>query len=122
MQERRSSVPSELPARSSANGQTPSNFASSGAITELDRDLAHIGAMAQECHVGGLFATVYSFDKAAENNPEDEDDPDDIKMASEYTSAVYVGLEKEPEAAIFPKQRLPDTCIPPIWAQVGRRI
>jgi hypothetical protein len=55
-------------------------FASSGAVTELDRSLAHIiGAMAQECHVRELFAPVYSFDPAAENISEDEDDPYDVQ-------------------------------------------
>jgi hypothetical protein len=76
--------------------------------------------MAQECHGGGLFAPVYPFDNAVENIAEGEDDPYNITTASEYPSAVYVGLEKEPEAAVFPKQPLPVTCIPPIWAQVGR--
>ena len=116
--QRRSSAHSELPACSSAKRQTP-NFASSGAITELDQGLAHIGAMAQECHVGGPFAPAYSFDNAAENILEDEDDPYNITMASEDHSILYVGPE-EPEAAVFPKRPLPDTCIPPIWAQVGR--
>ena len=115
---RGSSAPNETLARSSAKTQTPSDLAGSGPITELDRGLARIGAMAQECHVGGLFASVYSFDNAAENIPEDEDDPYDTTMASEYPSSVYVGLEKEPEAAVFPKQLLPIR--PPIWAQVRR--
>lgn len=116
IQERRS-TPSKLTAHSSAKTHTPSDFASSGATTELDRCLAHIGAMAQECHVRGLSAPVYSFDNAAENMPEDENDPYDITMESEYISIVHVGLEKEPEAAVFPKPLLPVT--PPIWAEVG---
>ena len=114
----RRSMSSELPAHSSAMTHTPSYFASSGTTTDLDRDLAHIGAMAQECYVRGLSAPVYSFDNPAENMPEDENDPYDITMASEYPSTVHVGSEKEPEAAVFPKPLLPVT--PPIWAEVGR--
>jgi hypothetical protein len=45
-----------------------------------------------------------------------EDEPYDITMASENPSIVYV--EKEPEAAVFPKQPLLVT--PPIWAEVGQ--
>lgn len=121
IQERRSSALSEPSARSSAKAQTPSEFASSGAIIELDRGLAHIGAMAQECHVGGLFAPVGSFDNAAENISEDEDDdPYDVTTAGEYPSSVYVGPEKEPQAAVFPKQLLPVR--PPIWAQSRQEV
>ncbi|KAF8265233.1 hypothetical protein EI94DRAFT_364661 [Lactarius quietus] len=105
MQERRSSV---------------SNLASSGAITWLDRGLARIEPMAQECHNGGVFASVCSFDKAAEDVPEDEDDPYGITMASECPSAVHVGPEKEPEAAIFPKPLLPVK--PPIWAESRQEV
>ena len=117
IKERRSSAPSELPVRPSAKRKTPPNLASSGSITELDRDLAHIGAMAQECHADGHFAPVYTFDNAAEDIPDDGDDLYDITMAGR---SLYVRLEKEPNAAIFPKQRLPDKCFPLIWAQVGR--
>ncbi|KAH9054277.1 hypothetical protein EDB87DRAFT_115821 [Lactarius vividus] len=116
---RRSSAPNGPSASSSAKTRTPSDLASSGPITELDRGLARIGAMAQERHVGGLVAPVYSFDNAADNIPEDEDDPHGATMASEYLSNVYVGPE-EPEAAVFPKQLLPVQ--PPIWAQSRQEV
>ncbi|KAH8978208.1 hypothetical protein EDB83DRAFT_2243118 [Lactarius deliciosus] len=74
--------------------------------------------MAQERHVGGLIAPVYSLDKAAETIPEDEDDPNDATKANEYLS-VYVGPE-EPEAAVFPKRLLPVR--PPIWAQSRQEV
>ena len=116
LQERRSSAPTKLPAHSSTQTRTPSYFASSRAITELDRGLAHIGAMAQECHVHDLFTPVYSFDNAAENMFEDEEGPYDITIESEYLFTAYANPEKGPEAAVFPKQLLPVT--PPIWAEV----
>ena len=116
LQERRSSAPTKLPAHSSTQTCTPSNFASSRAITELDRDLARIGAMAQECHVHDPFTPVYSFDNAVEKMFEDEEGPYDITLASEYSFTAYAGPEKGPEAAVFPKQLLPVT--PPIWAEV----
>jgi hypothetical protein len=119
VRERRSSAPTQLPARSSTKTHTPSDFStgSSRAITELDRGLSHIGAMAQECHIRNLFTPVYSFDNAAEDMPEDEEDPYDITIANEYPY-TNAGSERGPEAAVFPKQLLPVT--PPIWAEVRR--
>ncbi|KAH8994050.1 hypothetical protein EDB92DRAFT_1796023 [Lactarius akahatsu] len=73
--------------------------------------------MAQERHVGGLIAPVYSFDNAGETIP--EDDPNDATLANEYPANVYVGPE-EPEAAVFPKQLLPVQ--PPIWAQSRQEV
>lgn len=119
IQERRFSAPTELPARSSTKTHTISEFASPGA-TELDRSLAHIGAMAQEYHVRDLFTPVYSFDNATEDMPEDEEDPYGITMASEYPPTAYLGWEKGPEAAVFPKQLLPVT--PPIWAESRQEV
>ncbi|KAH9036924.1 hypothetical protein EDB84DRAFT_1156137 [Lactarius hengduanensis] len=113
---RRSSAPNRHSPHSSAKARTPSG---SGPITELDRGLARIGAMAQERHVGGLIAPVYSFDNAGETIPEDEDDPNDATLANEYPANVYVGPE-EPEAAVFPKQLLPVQ--PPIWAQSRQEV
>ncbi|KAI9461318.1 hypothetical protein BJY52DRAFT_1117206 [Lactarius psammicola] len=43
-----------------------------------------------------------------------------MTIASEYPSTAYVGPEKEPEAAVFPKQLLPVT--PPIWAQSRQEV
>ncbi|KAH9083644.1 hypothetical protein EDB83DRAFT_2511963 [Lactarius deliciosus] len=117
---RRSSAPNGPSSRPSAKARTPSDLASSRSITKLDRGLARIGAMAQERHVGGLIAPVYSFDNAGETIPEDEDDPNDATLANEHPTNVYVGPE-EPEAAVFPKQLLPVQ--PPIWAQeLSRRL
>ena len=81
----------ELRARSSAEKQTPS-FTGSGVITEQDQNLAHIRTMALEYR---LVAPVRS------------------------TATTYIGPEKEPEAAVILKPPLPDSCIPPIWAEVG---
>ena len=55
---------------------------------------------------------VYSFDNAAENITEFEEE-----TLGEDPSTVYVGPEKEPEAPVFPKQSLPVR--PPIWAKVN---
>ncbi|KAI9442321.1 hypothetical protein H4582DRAFT_1927728 [Lactarius indigo] len=118
---RRSSAPNGPKAPSPAKTRAPSDLTSSGPITDLDQDqgLAHIGVMAHGRHVGGPFKLVYSFDNAADNIPEDEDDPYDATIASEYPSNVYVGPE-EPEAAVFPKQLLPIQ--PPIWAQSRQEV
>jgi hypothetical protein len=114
---KRQSLPDVLPSRQVAKTPPPAEITGAGTIAELDRDMAHIGAMACEYHVGSSAPAFYTFDRVTRECPEDEDDLHDI-TPTKYHNPSPIELEKVPAVQLPPKPRLPVR--PPIWAQVRR--
>ena len=112
---KRQALPDTLPSRLVAKTPPLAEITGAGTIAELDRDLAHIGAMACESHVASSAPAFYTFDRVTRECPEDEVDLYDF-TPTKYRNPIE--LEKVPAVQLPPKPRLPVR--PPIWAQVRR--